>query len=218
MADKQQTEADTLSHYEHKDNDSLSEVVWFNSSLNASVRAAQKNQTARCIWFTGLSGSGKSTLANALEQHLHKLGYHTMLLDGDNVRHGLCKDLGMSAKDRTENIRRVAEVAHLMTEAGLIVITAFISPFRHDRAAARALFKEGEFVEVHVSTPLSICESRDPKGLYKKARQGLIQDFTGVSSDYEPPLQPELSYNTQDTEVETIIQSLATYITECKSR
>lgn len=149
----------------------------------------------KVIWFTGLSGSGKSTLANALEIELHKQGKHTYLLDGDNIRLGLSKDLGFSDNDRIENIRRIAEVAKLMMDAGLIVITAFISPFQKDRALAKALSGEDRFVEVYINTPLEICEKRDPKGLYKKARQGQIGNFSGISSPYEPPENPSITLN-----------------------
>lgn len=166
-------------------------------------------QAPRCIWFTGLSGSGKSTLANALDQNLHQQGYKTFLLDGDNVRHGLSKDLGMTEADRAENIRRVGEVAKLMTEAGLIVICAFISPYQRDRQMVRSIFGSGQFFEIYLNTPLGTCELRDPKGLYKKARKGTIQHFTGISDPYEPPLEPELRLNTAELAIE---QSLATII------
>jgi len=185
-----------MNPYEYKKNDSQAEVVWNHTTVTPAMRSAIKQQKPMCIWFTGLSGSGKSTLANALEAELNRQGLHTMLLDGDNVRHGLCKDLGMTEADRSENIRRVAEVAKLMVEAGVIVITAFISPFREGRAQARALFNEGQFVEVFVDASLDVCERRDPKGLYKKAREGLIKDFTGVSSPYEEPLSVEISVKT----------------------
>lgn len=178
--------------YEVRQNQSLSEVVWNNSSITPYLRADLKKQIPKCIWLTGLSGSGKSTLANALEQALYKQGFHTMLLDGDNIRHGLCNDLTMSEVDRSENIRRVAEVAKLMTEAGLIVISAFISPIRKDREFARSIFSEGDFVEVYLDIPLEVCEQRDPKGLYKKARSGELKNFTGVDSVFEPPLSPEM--------------------------
>ncbi len=148
--------------YELKQNDSASFVVWSHTSVTPAVRAQSLGQQARCIWLTGLSGSGKSTLANALEVELQRAGLHTMLLDGDNVRHGLCRDLSMSSVDRSENIRRVAEASKLMVDAGLIVISAFISPFREDRARARALFSAGQFSEVYLKTSLDVCEARDP--------------------------------------------------------
>src|SRR5690606_19200106 len=156
----------------------------------------QKAQTPKVIWFTGLSGSGKSTLANALERRLHAAGRHTYLLDGDNVRHGLNRDLGFTDADRVENIRRVAEVAKLMVDAGLIVLVSFISPYRSERRMARERFAEGEFVEVFVDTPLEECERRDIKGLYAKARAGTIPNFTGISAPYEAPEAPEVHLRT----------------------
>lgn len=184
--------------YERRHHDGKAEVVWHNTQVTAQMRVSAMRQTPRCIWLTGFSGSGKSTIANALELRLHQLGKHTFLLDGDNVRHGLNKDLGMSDRDRAENIRRVGEVAKLMVDAGLIVVTAFISPFRQDRDQVRAMFPAGEFLEVFVDTPLEECERRDPKGLYKKAREGKIKDFTGIDSPYEAPSAPEvIVYTTQ---------------------
>ncbi|MBV2234485.1 MAG: sulfate adenylyltransferase subunit CysN [Sterolibacterium sp.] len=164
--------------------------------INKAVRAAQKKQKACVLWLTGLSGSGKSTIANRVEKKLHALGKHTYLLDGDNVRHGLSKDLGFTEADRVENIRRIAEVAKLMIDAGLIVITAFISPFAAERRMARSLVDADEFIEIHVATPLAIAEERDPKGLYKKARRGELKNFTGIDSPYEAPEQPELRIDT----------------------
>jgi bifunctional enzyme CysN/CysC len=160
------------------------------------------------VWFTGLSGSGKSTLANLLEKRLHTQGRHTYVLDGDNVRHGLNRDLGFTEADRVENIRRVAEVAKLMVDAGLIVIVAFISPFRVEREFARSLFAPGEFVEVFVDAPLEECERRDPKGLYAKARRGEIPAFTGISSPYEPPLQPELRLRPAEYDLDAAVYQL----------
>lgn len=164
--------------------------------VDKSARAAIKGQRPAVIWFTGLSGAGKSTLANCLERNLHASGRHTYLLDGDNVRHGLNSDLGFTEADRVENIRRVAEVAKLMVDAGLIVLTAFISPFRAERRYARQLLAAGEFVEVFVDVPLAIAEMRDPKGLYRKARSGKLPNFTGIDSPYEPPEAPEIVVRT----------------------
>lgn len=169
-------------------------------SVSPASRAAIKNQRPRCIWLTGLSGAGKSTLANALEVRLHDQGLHTVLLDGDILRKGLCNDLRMDAGARRENVRRIAEVARLMVEAGLIVIVAAISPFRVDRDAARRLFAEGGFVEVYVSTPFDVCAQRDPKGLYREALAGRIKDFTGLDSPYEPPLAAECEIDTNEVE------------------
>jgi bifunctional enzyme CysN/CysC len=160
--------------------------------VDKDARAAAKGQKPCVLWFTGLSGAGKSTIANLVEKKLHAMGRHTYLLDGDNVRHGLNKDLGFTEVDRVENIRRVAEVARLMADAGLIVLTAFISPFKSERAMARSLMGEGEFIEIHVDTPLEVAEDRDVKGLYKKARRGEIANFTGITSPYEAPEAPEL--------------------------
>ena len=176
--------------------------------VDKAARAAAKAQKPCVIWFTGLSGAGKSTLANALERHLHALGRHTYLLDGDNVRHGLNRDLGFTEADRVENIRRVAEVAKLMVDAGLIVITAFISPFRAERRLARSLLGEGEFIEVFVDVPLEVAESRDPKGLYRKARRGELVNFTGIDSPYEAPEQPEIVVRTDAGPVEATLASL----------
>ena len=185
-----------------------SNVVWHDSTVETAARAQSKNQRAGVVWFTGLSGSGKSTLANALDFELHGMGNHTFLLDGDNVRHGLNKDLGFSDKDRVENIRRVGEVARLMVDAGLIVMTAFISPFRADRKMVRSLFEPGQFIEVYVSAPLDVCESRDPKGLYKKARGGVIKDFTGISSPYEEPLSAELTIDSAQNDISSSTQQM----------
>lgn len=167
-------------------------IVWHNHPVDKSIRSYMKKQRPCLLWFTGLSGSGKSTIAGAVESKLAERLQHTYLMDGDNVRHRLCKDLGFSEQDRVENIRRVGEVAHLMVDAGLIVLTAFISPFRENREMVRDMLKEGEFIEVFIDTPLEECEKRDPKGLYKKARAGQIKDFTGIDSPYEEPECPEL--------------------------
>ncbi|MCD9558153.1 adenylyl-sulfate kinase [Photobacterium carnosum] len=172
----------------HADNN----IVWHSYSVTKEQRGQQKQQQPCVLWFTGLSGAGKSTVAGALEYKLLALGYHTYLLDGDNVRHGLCKDLGFSDQDRRENIRRIGEVATLMADSGLIVLSAFISPHREERQLVRDLLPQGEFIEVFVDTPLAECEKRDPKGLYKKARAGEIKQFTGIDAEYQPPLQPEI--------------------------
>ncbi len=167
-------------------------VHWQHLDVDKAARARQKGQVPKVLWFTGLSGAGKSTIANLVDKRLHALGYHAFLLDGDNVRHGLNRDLGFTAEDRVENIRRVAEVARLMTDAGLIVLVSFISPFRAERRMARERFDEGEFIEVFVDVPLDVAEARDVKGLYRKARAGLIPNFTGIDSPYEAPEHPEL--------------------------
>jgi len=171
-------------------------VRWQALDIDKAARATLMGQRPCVIWFTGLSGAGKSTIANAVEKRLHALARHTYLLDGDNVRHGLNKDLGFTDADRVENIRRVAEVARLMVDAGLVVLVSFISPFRSERRMARALVGEGEFIEVFVDTPLDVAEARDPKGLYRKARRGELKNFTGVDSPYEVPEHPELRLDT----------------------
>ncbi|MEO6103079.1 MAG: adenylyl-sulfate kinase, partial [Pseudoxanthomonas sp.] len=167
-------------------------VHWQHLEVDKAARARIKGQQPRVLWFTGLSGAGKSTIANLVDKRLHALGYHTFLLDGDNVRHGLNRDLGFTDEDRVENIRRVAEVARLMAEAGLIVLVSFISPFRAERQMARALFEEGEFLEIFVDVPLALAEQRDVKGLYRKARAGQIPNFTGIDSPYENPEHAEV--------------------------
>jgi bifunctional enzyme CysN/CysC len=181
-------------------------VQWQELFIDKSSRAEIKGQRPCVLWFTGLSGSGKSTIANTLEKRLHSLGRHTYMLDGDNVRHGLNKDLGFTDADRVENIRRVAEAARLFVDAGLIVMVSFISPFRSERNMARELVGDGEFIEIFVDTPLEVCEARDPKGLYRKARAGLIRNFTGIDSSYEPPDQAELSLRTSDTTPEALVE------------
>lgn len=167
-------------------------VVWHDHKVTRKDREALHGHKGAVVWFTGLSGSGKSTIAGALEEELHRLGVSTWLLDGDNVRHGLCSDLGFSDDDRKENIRRVGEVAKLMVDAGLVVLTAFISPHRAERQMVRERIGEGRFIEVFVDTPLAICEARDPKGLYKKARAGELRNFTGIDSVYESPKRAEI--------------------------
>ena len=189
--------------YQRKDHDSVSaDVVWHNSTVNHADRVALKQQRSVCLWFTGLSGSGKSTVANAVESKLLQMGKHSYLLDGDNVRHGLNKDLGFSDTDRIENIRRIGEVAKLFVDAGNIVLTAFISPFISDRKQVRDLMQDGEFLEVFVDTPLEVCEQRDPKGLYKKARAGEIKHFTGIDSEYQAPVNPDIHLKTEKLSIE----------------
>ncbi len=184
-------------------------IVWHNQTLSKRERGALKKQRPCILWFTGLSGAGKSTVANALEQALHARGYHTYLLDGDNVRHGLNKNLGFSPDDREENIRRIGEVAKLFVDGGTIVLTAFISPYRRDRELVRQLVDEGEFLEVFVDTPLDVCEDRDPKGLYKKARAGEIKGFTGIDDPYEAPDNPEITLRTdRDSIKKSVVQVL----------
>lgn len=178
-------------------------------ALSTGARAELKSQRPRCLWLTGLSGAGKSTLANALEMRLYQNGLHTFLLDGDNVRGGLCQDLGMDAESRRENIRRMAEVARLMVDAGLIVIVAAISPFRAERDAARRLFAENDFIEVHVSTSLEVCARRDPKGLYRAVHEGRIKNFTGIDSPYEAPLAAECRIDTERLELAQACDRLA---------
>ncbi|WP_194436759.1 adenylyl-sulfate kinase [Vibrio fluminensis] len=181
-------------------------IVWHQHTVDKSFRAKLKQQKPVLLWFTGLSGAGKSTIAGALENQLAELGYHTYLLDGDNVRHGLCSDLGFSEQDRRENIRRIGELAKLMADAGLIVLSAFISPHRAERQLVRDLLPQGEFLEVFVNTSLDVCEQRDPKGLYKKARAGEIPNFTGIDSEYEAPLQPEIDLPAGELPIEALVE------------
>ena len=187
-------------------------IVWHNQSITKEKRLTLLNQKPCILWFTGLSGSGKSTIANAVELELFKRGRKTYLLDGDNVRHGLNKDLGFSEQDRIENIRRIGEVAKLFVDSGLIVLTAFISPFKSDRQIARSLVKYDEFIEVFIDTPLEVCEQRDPKGLYKKARDGAIKNFTGISSPYEAPEDPQIHIKTDEHSIEECVDIVINYL------
>lgn len=187
-------------------------VVWHHHSVDRDARAQQRGHRSAILWFTGLSGSGKSTLANAVNAELLENGLAAYVLDGDNIRHGLCKDLGFSDADREENIRRIGEVAKLFLDAGVIVLTAFVSPFRGDRDRVRALVEAGDFVEIHCAAPLSVCEERDPKGLYAKARAGAIKDFTGISSPYEEPQQPELRLNTGEKDLEACVARVLAHL------
>jgi adenylyl-sulfate kinase len=189
-------------------------IVWHLHQVTKDERSKQKKQRPCILWFTGLSGSGKSTIAGAVEQKLFELGHHTYLLDGDNVRHGLNKDLAFSDTDRIENIRRIGELSKLMIDAGLLVMTAFISPFRVDRRMVRNLVQEHEFIEVYMNTPIDECERRDPKGLYKKARSGEIKNFTGVDSAYEAPEVPEVQIDTVSLSIEECADQIINYLKE----
>lgn len=189
-------------------------IVWHEHHVKKEDRAKLKQQTPCILWFTGLSGSGKSTVANAVERLLFQMNKHTFLLDGDNVRHGLNKGLSFSEEDRIENIRRVGEVAKLFTDSGLIVLTAFISPFQKDREMVRKMSGLNEFIEVFIDTPLDVCEQRDPKGLYKKARAGEIKDFTGIDSPYEAPAKPEIHIVNDGISVEQAARKVIDYLKE----
>ena len=191
-------------------------TVWHEPSVYRHDREEMNGHKSVIVWFTGLSGAGKSTLAHALEDYLHKNKVRTYVLDGDNIRKGLCNDLGFSKEDRTENIRRIGEVSKLMMEAGIIVLSAFISPFKKDRDIVRKLLGNGEFIEVYCDAPLDVCESRDPKGLYKKARAGQITEFTGISSPYETPENPEIILDTVNFSVKECIDKLIFYLEEQK--
>jgi len=193
---------------------STTNIVWHMHSVTKDERSKQKQQRPCILWFTGLSGSGKSTIASALEQKLFELGHHTYLLDGDNVRHGLNKDLSFSDEDRVENIRRIGELSNLMIDAGLLVMTAFISPFRSDREMVRSLVQEHEFIEVYMKTSIEECERRDPKGLYKKARKGEIKNFTGIDSEYEVPVSPQITIDTVEMSIEECADQIIAYLKE----
>lgn len=184
------------------------DVVWHRATVTRARREAQNRHRGAILWFTGLSGAGKSTLAHAVEEHLHRMGCKTFVLDGDNVRHGLCGDLGFSAEDRVENIRRIGEVSKLFMEAGVIVLTAFISPFRTDRDKVRAMVGPGEFQEIYCQCALEVCEQRDVKGLYKKARAGEIMHFTGISSPYEAPEKAELVLCTSEQTLQDCVMQV----------
>jgi adenylyl-sulfate kinase len=181
-------------------------IQFQNFSLKQNDRAKLKNQKPICLWMTGLSGSGKTTLANALEKALHKMKKHTYILDGDNIRHGLNSDLSFSKNDRNENVRRVAEIAKLMVDSGLIVIVGLISPFRSERDWVRSIFNLNEFIEIYISTSLYECENRDVKGLYQMAREGKVKEFTGINSPYEAPYNPEITIDTQNKTVDESVQ------------
>jgi adenylylsulfate kinase len=183
----------------------LKDIIWHHSAVTRKLRNKQNNHKSVVLWFTGLSGSGKSTLAHALEEKLHQMGCRTIVLDGDNIRHGLCKDLDFSDKGRKENIRRISEVAKLFIESGVITLTAFISPFKEERDKVRRLLSDEDLIEIYVKCPISVCETRDVKGMYKKAKANEIKDFTGISSPYEAPESPGLIV---DTDKETLDESV----------
>lgn len=187
-------------------------TIWHEPTIYRHDRERMNGHKSCILWFTGLSGSGKSTLSHAVEDHLHKNDVRTFVLDGDNVRKGLCKDLGFSDADRTENIRRIGEVANLLMQSGVITLTAFISPFLKDRQLVRELVNDGEFIEIFCDSPLDVCESRDPKGLYKKARAGEIPEFTGISSPYEAPENPEIILNTSDQSIDECVKQIIDYL------
>ena len=189
-------------------------TVWYEPSVYRKDREKMNRHKSAIIWFTGLSGAGKSTIAHALEDRLHKNKIRTYVLDGDNIRRGLCKDLGFSDKDRTENIRRIGEVSLLMMETGVIVLTAFISPFIKDRQIVRELAAQGDFIEVYCDASLNVCESRDTKGLYKKARAGQISEFTGISSAYEAPENAELIIKSGQDSIESCVAIILNYLKE----
>ncbi len=189
-------------------------TIWHHATITRAAREELHQHRSIILWFTGLSGSGKSTLAHAVEDYLYHLGISTFVLDGDNIRHGLCSDLGFSDKDRVENIRRIGELAKLMTEAGIITLTAFISPFKSDRNAARNLVPHGDFLEIYCECPIETCEQRDVKGLYKKARAGQIPFFTGIGSPYEAPENPELVVDTQHLSLAESVEQVINLLTE----
>ncbi|MCB0263587.1 MAG: adenylyl-sulfate kinase [Calditrichia bacterium] len=189
-----------------------SNIYWHEGQIKRSDRERVNDHRGACIWFTGLSGSGKSTLANAVEEKLFEKGIRTYVLDGDNIRFGLNKNLGFSPEDRTENIRRIGEVAKLFIDAGMVVLTAFISPYRDDRDNVREIMADGDFIEVFVDCDLAVCEERDPKGLYKKARAGVIPEFTGISAPYEAPERAELVVNTSSKSVDESAEEVISYL------
>ncbi len=189
-------------------------LIWHHATIKREHRQQQNGHAGVVLWFTGLSGSGKSTIAHAVEEKLYKMGCRTYVLDGDNVRHGLCGDLGFSIDDRRENIRRIGEIAKLFVDAGLIVLTAFISPFRADRKRVRGILMPGDFLEIYCNCPLEVCETRDVKQLYKRARAGEVPEFTGISSPYEEPLAPELTLNTAQLSLEQSVSAVIELLRE----
>ena len=199
-----------MSNMEHKKSEK--NIKWHDLTIDREKLEKMRGHKSLVLWFTGLSGSGKSTLANALNESLHSKGLSTYVLDGDNIRHGLCKDLGFSDKDREENIRRIGEVANLFMDAGIITITAFVSPFREDREKVRKIIGKENFVEIYCSADLNVCEIRDTKGLYKKARRGEIKEFTGISSPYEHPINPEIIVNTGSMNIGDSVKQILFYL------
>ena len=189
-----------------------SNVVWHDTEVTKQERRRRNNHKSTIIWFTGLSGSGKSTIACALEKRLHELSAQTYILDGDNMRYGLNSDLGFTSEDRKENIRRIGEVSKLFVDAGVIVLSSFISPFIEDRGFVRGIVSKDEFIEIYVKCPLEICERRDPKGLYSRARKGEIKHFTGIDSPYEKPVSPEITIDTSLTDVDESVDSIIDYL------
>lgn len=193
---------------------STAATVWHHATVTRARRQERNGHGSALLWFTGLSGAGKSSLAHAVEERLYQRGFRTFVLDGDNVRHGLCQDLGFEDSERVENIRRIAEVGKLFVEAGLIAMTAFISPFRVDRERARSLFLHGDFIEIFCDCPLAVCEQRDVKGMYRRARTGEIAHFTGISSPYEAPIKPELRVATGELSLAESVEAVVTMLTE----
>lgn len=191
-------------------------ITWHNTTISKKNRHLLNGHKSCVLWFTGLSGSGKSTLANAVDYEMFRNGFRSYVLDGDNIRHGLNRDLSFLKEDRKENIRRIGEVAKLFVDSGQIISSAFISPFREDRELVRYMFKADEFIEIYVNCPIQICETRDPKGLYKKARMGEIPDFTGITSPYEPPLSPEIIIETNRMTIEDSVEEIFSYLKEKK--
>jgi adenylylsulfate kinase len=190
-------------------------VTWFNGYVNREDREKAHGHKGAVIWFTGLSASGKSTIAHIVEKQLHERGCSTYVLDGDNVRHGLCADLTFCQEDRAENIRRIGEMVKLFVDAGIIVLTAFISPYRQDRQQVRSLLSDGQFLEIHVDCPPEVCATRDQKGIYQKAKAGIIKEFTGVSAPYEPPVNPELVIQSHEEDAKGAAKKVVELIAKC---
>jgi adenylyl-sulfate kinase len=201
-----------MNHSPEPEGRDQSHIYWSRGKVSAAQRELLNGHSGCVIWLTGLSGSGKSTIAVELERKLFQRGRHTYILDGDNIRHGLCSDLGFSPEDRTENIRRIGEVARLFADAGIICISAFISPYRGDRDLARKIAQPGRFAEVYLNAPLEVCEQRDPKGLYARARAGEIKEFTGISAPYEPPLKPEIELDTGQSSVAECVDMILKWL------